>query len=53
VVAAAGLLGARCHLSGVRGEVARALSASSLDLGKLKTFATVRQALRHCIQTRA
>jgi len=52
VVSAVELLGARCHLSGVRGEVARALSTTSLDLGRLRTFATVQQALRQCLPRR-
>ncbi|WP_170319621.1 XylR N-terminal domain-containing protein [Polyangium spumosum] len=49
IVSAVELLGAKCHLSGIRGEVARTLSASPIDLGGLRTFATVRQALRHCL----
>ncbi|MDI1443135.1 XylR N-terminal domain-containing protein [Polyangium sp. 6x1] len=49
IVSAVELLGAQCHLSGMRGEVARTLSASQINLGGLRTFATVRQALRHCL----
>ena len=49
IVSAVELLGAQCHLSGMRSEVARALSASQIDLGGLRTFATIRQALRHCL----
>jgi anti-anti-sigma regulatory factor len=49
IVAAVRLLGARCHLSGMRGDVARVLSSLAIDLGDLQTFATLRQALRHCV----
>lgn len=49
IVSAVRLLGARCHLSGMRGEVARTLSSLAIDLGDLQTFATLRQALRHCV----
>jgi hypothetical protein len=37
----------------MRSEVARALSASQIDLGGLRTFATIRQALRHCLPVTA
>jgi anti-anti-sigma factor len=46
LVAAVKLLGAECHLSGIRGDVARTLATTSLDLTKLRTFATLKQALQ-------
>jgi rsbT co-antagonist protein RsbR len=49
VVSAVKLLGAQCHLSGVRGDVARTLASTSLDLTRLRTFATLKQALHHCL----
>jgi rsbT co-antagonist protein RsbR len=49
IVSTVQLLGAKCHLSGMRSEVARTLSTGQVDLGGLRTFATVRQALRHCM----
>jgi anti-anti-sigma regulatory factor len=49
VVSAVKLLGAECHLSGVRGDVARTLASTSLDLTKLRTFATLKQALQQCL----
>jgi rsbT co-antagonist protein RsbR len=51
VVSAVKLLGAECHLSGVRGDVARTLASTSLDLTKFRTFATLKQALQHCLPT--
>jgi rsbT co-antagonist protein RsbR len=47
--AAVKLLGAECHLSGVRGDVARKLAVTDLDTTKLPTFATLKQALQHCL----
>ena len=52
VVAAVKLLGAECHLSGVRGDVARKLAASDLDTTKFRTFATLKQALQYCLPKR-
>lgn len=49
VVSAVKLLGAQCHLSGVRGDVARMFASTSLDLTKLRTFATLKQALQYCL----
>ena len=49
IVASAKLLGSECHLSGVRGDVARTLASSSLDTSKCRTFATLKQALQHCL----
>lgn len=46
LVSAVKLLGAECHLSGIRGDVARTLATTSLDLTKLRTFATLKQALQ-------
>jgi len=53
IVSAVELLGAKCHLSGMRSDVARTLSATQIDLGGLRTFPTVRQALRHCMPAAA
>jgi rsbT co-antagonist protein RsbR len=44
-VRAAGLLGARCVLVGVRPEIAEALVAAGADLGVLQAAATLREAL--------
>ena len=49
VVSAVKLLGADCHLSGVRGDVARTLASTSLDLTRFRTFATLKQALQYCL----
>lgn len=46
IVSAVRLLGSECHLSGVRGDVARTLASTSLDLTKFRTFATLKQALQ-------
>lgn len=45
-VRAAGLLGARCVLVGVRPEIAEALVALGVPLGRLATAATLQQAIR-------
>lgn len=49
LVSAAKLLGSECHLSGVRGDVARILASTSLDPTRIRTFATLEQALQHCL----
>lgn len=51
IVSAVELLGSKCFLSGIRGDVARTVSSLSINLGVLKTFATLRQALRHCMKS--
>jgi len=53
VVSAVKLLGADCHLSGVRGDVARKLASSDLDTTKFRTFATLKQALQYCLPQRS
>ncbi len=49
IVSSAKLLGSECLLSGVRGDVARTLATTSLDTTKCRTFATLKQALQHCL----
>jgi len=43
------LLGSECYLSGLRTDVARILASTQFDTGKLKTFATLKQALQHSL----
>lgn len=52
LVSAAKLLGAECHLSGIRGDVARTLASTQFDATKFRTFATLKQALQHCLPQR-
>lgn len=47
---AAALLGCRCLLSGISGEVARALVESGAEVTGLPTFARLREALRHALR---
>lgn len=43
------LLGARCALSGIHPNIARTIVYMGLDLGGLKTFRSMRDALRFCV----
>lgn len=47
---AAGLLGCQCMLSGISGEVARALVEAGAEATGLPTFARLREALRHAVR---
>lgn len=44
------LLGARCALSGIRPNIARTIIHMGLDLGGLKSFRTMREALKFCVR---
>lgn len=44
------LLGGACYLSGLRADVARTLASIQFDTGQLQTFATLKQALQHCLR---
>jgi rsbT co-antagonist protein RsbR len=44
------LLGARCALSGIHPLIARTIIHMGLDLGGLKSFRTMREALRFCVE---
>ena len=50
IVRAAGLLGARCVLSGLRPEVARVMVELDADLGGAVTVRNLKEGLRHCIK---
>lgn len=52
LVSAIKLLGGECHLSGVRGDVARTLASTDLDTTTFRTFATLKQALQFCLPQR-
>lgn len=43
------LLGGTCYLSGLRADVARTLASIQFDTSQLQTFATLKQALQHCL----
>jgi rsbT co-antagonist protein RsbR len=43
------LMGAECLLTGISGEVARGLVSSEIALEGIKTIATLRAGLRHCL----
>lgn len=49
LVRAAELLGARCIVSGVSPEIARAVVGMGIDLGAIRTLRTLEEALRTCI----
>lgn len=44
------LLGAKCALSGIHPNIARTIVHMGLDLGGLKSFRTMREALKFCVQ---
>lgn len=44
------LLGAKCALSGIHPNIARTIIHMGLDLGGLKSFRTMREALKFCVQ---
>lgn len=44
------LLGARCALSGINPNIARTIIHMGLDLGALKSFRSMREALQFCVQ---
>jgi rsbT co-antagonist protein RsbR len=44
------LLGARCALSGINPNIARTIIHMGLDLGGLKSFRTMREALQFCVK---
>lgn len=50
MVSAAGLLGAECVISGIKGEVAQTLIAAGVDLAGVRTFSRLRDALRYAIR---
>lgn len=47
------LLGARCALSGIHPNIARTIIHMGLDLGGLKSFRSMREALRYCVAREA
>jgi rsbT co-antagonist protein RsbR len=47
------LLGAKCALSGIHPNIARTIIHMGLDLGGLKTFRSMREALRFCVAREA
>lgn len=47
------LLGAKCALSGIHPNIARTIIHMGLDLGGLKSFRSMREALRYCVQHEA
>lgn len=46
---AAGLLGARCYVTGIGPSIARTLVGMGVDLGGARTLRTLKEALRACI----
>lgn len=46
---AAGLLGARCYVTGIGPNIARTLVGMGVDLGGVRTLRTLKEALRVCI----
>jgi rsbT co-antagonist protein RsbR len=46
---AVGLLGARCALSGVHPNIARTIVHMGVELHGLKSYRTMRDALRYCV----
>lgn len=47
------LLGAKCALSGIHPNIARTIIHMGLDLGGIKTFRSMREALRFCVHHEA
>lgn len=50
VVQAASLLGARCVLSGISPSVSMTMVSLGVEMGRLRTFGTLRAALRHVLR---
>ena len=49
MIAAASLLGTRCYVSGITAKVASTIAGLGIDLGGLRAFGTLQEALRCAI----